>query len=325
MGLATAIAARLKGLRVVLAEGRQPLIDKACGEGMLPDGLPAARLLGLDLEGYPIRGIRFHSGNTLVAGDFPQGPGLGVRRLALHGRLIKRAEALGVDLRWGTPVTSLNGISARWIVGADGTSSRVRALAGLAGKMDDPGRFGFRQHFRVAPWTHYVEIHWGNACQLYVTPVADDEVGIALISRNPKLRVAEALSQFPELRARLAGAEVRSWERGAITGNRRLPKVTRGNVALVGDASGLVDAITGEGLGLGFHQALALADAMERGDLAVYERAHRRLSRRPRLMAKLLLTLDLWPVARRLALPALAAWPGSFERLLAVHVGAPAS
>jgi menaquinone-9 beta-reductase len=167
-----------------------------------------------------------------------------------------------------------------------------------------------------------VEVHWGAGCQIYVTPVARDEVGIALISRNPKLRVREALRQFPELKARLEGAAESSAERGAVTAMRRLRRVVRENIALVGDASGSVDAITGEGLSLGFHQALALADAMECGDLAVYEAAHRRLARRPRLMANLLLTMDRWPGLRAVAFPAMAAFPRLFEGLLAIHVGA---
>jgi flavin-dependent dehydrogenase len=48
-------------------------------------------------------------------------------------------------------------------------------------------------------------------------------------------------------------------------------------VALVGDASGSVDAITGEGLCLLFQQAVALAAALEAGDLALYQAEHRRI------------------------------------------------
>jgi flavin-dependent dehydrogenase len=96
----------------------------------------------------------------------------------------------------------------------------------------------------------------------------------------------------------------------------------RGNIALIGDASGSVDAITGEGLCLGFHQALALADAMGCGDLAQYESAHHRLARRPRFMADFMLTMDRREWLRKRALPALASHPELFRGLLAMHVGA---
>jgi flavin-dependent dehydrogenase len=91
---------------------------------------------------------------------------------------------------------------------------------------------------------------------------------------------------------------------------------------LVGDASGSVDAITGDGLNLGFRQALVLAAAMQTGDLDAYQQAHRRLARRPTLMGRLLLLLDAQPRLRHRAMRALAAHPDLFARLLAVHVGA---
>jgi flavin-dependent dehydrogenase len=186
----------------------------------------------------------------------------------------------------------------------------------------DTKRYGFRRHFKRAPWTDYVEVYWGDGCQIYITPVAPDEVGAALLSRDPKLRVWDAVKRFPELAAKLDGAQESSNERGAVTASRRLRRVTRGNVALIGDASGSVDAISGEGLCLGFHQALALADAMERRDLSLYESAHRRLAMRPRFMADFMLSMDRSQWLRRRALPALASHPELFQGLLAMHVGA---
>jgi flavin-dependent dehydrogenase len=94
---------------------------------------------------------------------------------------------------------------------------------------------------------------------------------------------------------------------------------------LIGDASGSVDAITGEGLSLSFHQALAMADALVNEDLAAYQTEHRRLMRRPAFMASLMLSLDRFPWLRSTALHAMAFQPAIFEKLLAVHVGAPAA
>jgi menaquinone-9 beta-reductase len=325
VGLAVAIAARRKGFRVTLADALEPPIDKPCGEGLMPDGLTGAMRLGIQLpaaDSYVFRGIRFHGESVSVASDFPGGSGLGVRRTALHRALAQQAERCGVDLRWGCSIGDPASIRARWIVGADGTGSRVRAWAGLDRCRRDTRRYGFRRHFRMAPWTDYVEIYWGDGCQIYITPVAPDEVCVALISRDPKLRVNDALRQFPALAARLEGHPESSTERGALTASRKLQRVARGNVALAGDASGSVDAITGEGLCLGFRQALALAAAMESGDLSRYESAHRRLAARPRFMADFMLTMDNRRWLRRRALTALAARPQLFGGLLAMHVGA---
>ena len=323
-GLAAAIAARRKGLAVTVMDGARPPIDKACGEGLMPDGLAALRALGITLDSadaHPFRGIRFVGHGVSVAADFPEGHALGVRRTALHAKMVAAAEAAGVELRWGTPVHELP--DARWIVGADGFHSRVRRWVGLQPLRPPQPRFGFRIHFRRAPWTDYMELHWGHACQIYVTPVGPDEVCAALISRDQHLRLDDALAQFPQLAARLRGVSRATTERGAVTANCSLRRVWRGNLALVGDASGSVDAITGEGLCLAFHQALALADSLASGDLAAYERAHRRLARRPKLMSNLMLTLDRRAWLRRRALRLMAAQPRIFQSLLAFHLCVP--
>ena len=202
------------------------------------------------------------------------------------------------------------------------SASRVRRMAGLDSVRWSSRRFAYRQHFAIAPWTDCVEVHWGEGCQIYVTPVGADEVGVALISRDRELRLEAALQHFfPALSQRLEGAVVSSRERGAITATVRLRSVARGNLALIGDASGSVDAITGEGICLSLRQAEALASAMANGDLMEYERAHPRLALRPNIMAQAMLLLDRGSGLRQMLLGAMSAQPWVFRQLLAVHVG----
>jgi flavin-dependent dehydrogenase len=133
--------------------------------------------------------------------------------------------------------------------------------------------------------------------------------------------VSEALQDLPWLRARLQGAETVSAERGAVTGNRQLKRIWRENVALIGDAAGTVDAITGEGLGLAFNQAVALADCLKSGDLTAYQAEHQRLTLRPLLMARLMLLLDNRPQLQHRTLQAFRKRPDIFKHLLALHIG----
>src|SRR6202158_5849199 len=270
-GLATAIAARRHGLSVVLADGAVPPIDKPCGEGLMPDGVEALHQLGVTIpegEAYPFRGIRFVSDGTKVEAAFPRGTAYGIRRTHLHRVMLDHAAACGVRLLWQSAVTGLHPegvlvagelVRARWVVGADGTASRVRNWAKL-----DPNeghtarnknlRFAFRRHYQVAPWTGFMELHWGRDCQVYVTPVSREEVCVALISSSPKLRLRlkDGVGEITEIRERPANAELASSERGAITVTRKLRRVYRGRTVLVGDASGGGDAITGGGLCLTF-------------------------------------------------------------------------
>lgn len=332
-GLAVAIAARRVGLRVMLADARRPPIDKACGEGLMPDSLAVMARLGISLKpehGFPFRGICFRGADHSVAADFPLGKGQGVRRTVLQSLLVEGAQQAGVELLWDSPVTDISTdgvvlrqreLKARWIVGADGGQSNVRRWMRLQSFRRDSQRWSFRRHYRVAPWSKYVEIHWGEGCQFYVTPTGPDRVCLALVTRNPHRRIADELPRFPALHSRLAGQESITCERGALAATRRLRRVTRGNVALIGDASGTVDPITGEGICLALQQAVFLADGLAAGDLSRYEHDHTRLMRRPRFMADCLLLLDRSAALRERALTAFAANPPLFAKLLAMHVG----
>jgi flavin-dependent dehydrogenase len=333
-GLAAAIAARQQGLRVVVADGAMPPIEKACGEVLMPDAVTALERLGVAVPAADARrlcGVRFLSSGLSAETVFPSGSsGLSVRRTTLHRIMTEQAAALGADLLWQSTVTGISNqhvhlgersIRTRWIVGADGANSRVRRWAGLDAHSRTGLRYAFRRHYRVAPWTDRMEIYWGKRAQGYATAVSSDQVCVAVASHDPALRLEESLLAFPELSARLRGAETLSAERGSVTANRKLRRVWRGNVALIGDASGTVDAITGEGLGLSFSQAVVLADCFKSGNLNGYQAAHRRLALRPLWMARLMLTLDRRPRFQQRTLRVFRRHPEVFRRLVALHVG----
>jgi menaquinone-9 beta-reductase len=333
-GLAAAIAARQRGMSVAVADGTEPPIDKACGEGLMPETIAALGELGVEIQpdaGYRFRGIRFLERDAQAGGDFPHGLGIGIRRTILHEWLIARAEECGVQLLWRSPVSGITQagvhlaegfVASRWIVGADGSGSRVRRWSGLDRAARQSKRYATRRHYRVRPWSEYVEFYWVNRAQAYVTPIGREEVCIVVMAKRAEdLSFDSVLQDCPQLAERLAGAQLASRERGAITQMHSLRSVHSGNVALVGDASGGVDAITGEGLRLAFLQATALADAMEQGDLATYARAHREQARKPALMGNLLLALAGNDRLRVRSIRILAKRPQLFARMLAVHSG----
>jgi 2-polyprenyl-6-methoxyphenol hydroxylase-like FAD-dependent oxidoreductase len=343
-GLAASIALRQRGIgcTVVEARPRGTGIDKACGEGLMPDALHSLRNLGVELtsaDGEPFRGIRFRNATHSVEADFPDGAGLGVRRPHLHRLLAERAEASGATLLWNTRVELSADLGSRtaivdgqpmrfrWLIGADGHASSVRRWAGLDRVRTLSRRYGFRTHFRVPAAETAggcVEVHWAPSGQLYLTPVAPDCLCVVFLTRDRRLLQqdrANLLAAFPEVAARLAGAEIVSQQRGAVSATCKLRRVASEFVALLGDASGSADSITGEGLAICFRQAHALAESIACGSLAPYGRAHTAIGRLPHRMGSLMLTLDRFPAVQTHALRALAASPALFQDLLRVHVG----
>lgn len=332
-------------MRVSLLE-RGPLPrDKPCGEGLLPRGMRLLDEMGARVaDGRPFDGIVYLDERLGLRAEGRFGPGtgrgLGARRTELSRALLERALAVGVVVHERTRAesiepsassvrvrTPLGPVEGRFLVGADGLHSRVRELlggVGAGGSVARRRRYGYRRHYRAEPWSRFVEVHWGGGGEAYVTPVSDSEVGVAFLfdlhenGRAPSFD--GMLRRFPALEARLhsRAASATTIVKGAGPFRQEVGRIASKRVALVGDAAGYLDALTGEGLALGFESARALVDVLVRGDgMEAYERAHRSLSRRYYAMTKLVLTLASHPRLRAHALRLLAARPGLFARLLA--------
>ncbi len=327
-GLATAIFAASEGMSATVLERRRFPIDKPCGEGLMPGGVRLLEAMGARIEkSRPFEGIRYVDGSRVAEARFRDGHGLGVRRTELSRALLYRARELGVEvleetrveavIQWrdGATVAFADGsLDARWVVVADGLGSLVPG-APRGGRVR-LSRYGFRRHYRLAPWSNFVEVHWGEGAEAYVTPVGEEEVGVAILWHERAPSWEAMLSRFGQLEARLRGASAISSIQGAGPFRRRPRRVTAGRVALVGDASGYVDAITGEGVAIAFECARTLVRSLKEGGLASYAAAHRRAMRRYRGTTEVVLALAAFPWLRRGVVSALAGRSGLFEHLL---------
>ncbi|WP_248961520.1 NAD(P)/FAD-dependent oxidoreductase [Sphaerisporangium perillae] len=317
-GLATAIHAALAGMEAVVVEPRSAPVDKACGEGLMPTGASALRSLGVRVEGWPLRGIRYLDERHRAQAEFREGPGLGVRRTRLHAALAERAAEVGVKVVHGRvegvrqhpDSVEAAGMRARWLVAADGLHSPLRGRLGLEVASRGPRRYGLRRHYQIAPWTDFVEVYWAARGEAYVTPVGPDLVGVAVLS-SERRGYDEHLAQFPALLARLEGPAATS-VRGAGPLRQRVRARVTGRVLLVGDAAGYMDALTGEGVSLGLLSARALVGCLRAGRPEAYERAWRRLSLRHRLLTGALLAARRRTASARLIVPAARRLPAVF-------------
>jgi flavin-dependent dehydrogenase len=334
VGLATALYAARAGLDVVVREPRPVPIDKACGEGLMPGAVADLAALGVDPDGRLLAGIRYldaRAGGAVAEAPFRSGPGRGVRRTTLQSALADRLAEAGVETEHAAVHAVddrgdhllVDGEPARWLIAADGLHSPVRRLLGLDRPARGRRRFGLRCHVARAPWTPYVEVHWAPGAEAYVTPVADDLVGLAVLT-DRGTRFEEALAGFSVLAERLTGE--RSPVLGAGPLRQRASRRVAGRVLLVGDAGGYVDALTGEGIALGLAQARAAVAAVLAGDPARYEAEARRHGRKHELLTRVVLQATAAAPLRRRIVPAAARLPrvvAAAVNQLASPIGAP--
>ncbi|MGB3686315.1 MAG: NAD(P)/FAD-dependent oxidoreductase [Ornithinimicrobium sp.] len=328
VGLSTAIHARMAGLSVVVLEPRPGAIDKACGEGLMPGAVASLARIGIDPVGMRMRGITYTDGTRYASADFAAGAGRGVRRTELHRDLRECAEQRGVTVLPAAMASlrqhvdhvdvDLRGpggqaVRARYVIGADGLHSRTRRMVGASTSTSRRRRFGFRQHFGLAPWTDRVEVHWGPDAEVYITPISSDSIGIALLTSRPG-SFAEHLTEFPVVTSRIDGTAAASSVRAAGPLRQRVRNRRHGRVLLVGDAGGYVDALTGEGLSVGLAQGEAAIRALRVDAPSRYEGLARGVSWRSTALTTVLMQATRAPIVRRAIVPAAQRVPSVFQR-----------
>jgi len=328
-GLAAAITAATQGASVIVIDPHEGVIDKACGEGLMPGGLRILRALGVDegaVDGVPFVGIRYqHAEHAALsaAGRFPGEPGRGVRRTTLHEALRQRAADLGIqwvkgridEIEAREREVRAGGWTASWLIAADGLHSPIRRKLGLELPSREPVRFGVRRHFHVAPWSDRVEVYFAPHVEAYVTPVTSSSVGVAFLYAPPA-RFDDLLPRFPHLAARLTGAATASTTRGAGPFRQRVRRRVSGRVLLAGDAAGYLDPLTGEGVSLGMASGALAVECALAGDASSYERRYAKLTRSYRVLTTALLAVVRRPALHRPLLHAARALPVVFDAAL---------
>lgn len=304
-GAAAALTAAQNGLRVALTDRHSFPRNKLCGGGVTGRARSEAlELLGREL---PASLLEPHGRFVFYADGAPLGEIEGVppiwmtTRVGFDAHLVEAALGAGAADHTGRPLAEVqtdpaailfrdgSRLSAPLILGADGANSVVaRALYGTP---FDPSRIGFALEVEApppdAPEDAAVRIDFGAADWGYgwsFPKSGSTTVGVGgLHARNPAMK--DAMRAYMDLldvdpaRVKVQGAFLPF---GAV---RRVPG--RGAVMLAGDAAGLVDPVTGEGIAYalasgrmaGEAAARALAEGRPEAALAYYGRALRPLRR----------------------------------------------
>ena len=285
-GAAAALAAARQGARTVLLERERLPRYKRCGGGLIGASQAAVAVAGLDLETLALDHVgritftaRGRAPFTRSAPPFlPM-----VLRSSLDAALVGLAEDAGVEVRTGVTVTAYeqdaSGVVVRTregevraaaVVGADGSGSRAAAHVGVVCDQVDLGLEAELPTPAGGDWTGRALLDWGPVPGSYgwVFPKGDTlTVGvIGDRGRSPALR--EYYRQFVHsLGLDLATA---SHDGGHLT-RVRAPgsPLARGRVLVAGDAAGLLDPWTREGISFALRSG-SLAGAAAAGDPAAY-------------------------------------------------------
>jgi len=330
---------------------------KVCGEYLSPGALETLR--GLDMldavaaRAHPIRSIR------LVAFDVGpielQLPGCGalaLPRADLDDLLLRRAVAAGARLTVGSFMAAAPrdgfveityrdargdtaSFRARALIGADGAWSTVAQRNGLAPQSNPrAGRWAVGGHLRDQPDCDVLEMYAGLGGYYARNPLGNGVVNAMLVMPRPMTgENADAVAfEISGGRRRFDSALLE--KRVAVGPLRYRPRaVARGRVVLTGDAAGLLDPFTGQGVALALALSAAAADAA--AELAAcndsdatraigrnYTRRHRAIVEPRRRIAQTVDAMVRVPLLRRRALARFKRDPKWADSMLAAVAGA---
>jgi 2-polyprenyl-6-methoxyphenol hydroxylase-like FAD-dependent oxidoreductase len=329
-GLGTALELAQAGVSVILCERNNFPIDKPCGEGLMPEGVAHLRRLGVMAHLDPQHMSRFEGVSFInrhgarASSIFDQAhTGMGVRRTALSQALYARASQMSnLSILSSTRVLSIENknqfmlvkhntgsLRTRLIIGADGLRSSVRKWAGLELKTRSSMRFGLRKHFRLKPWSSHVEVYFAPGLEAYITPCGPEQTNVTFLwHKNPDQAPCfeNLLTYFPGILEKIKNTECISQERAIGPLEHRCTMPMADGIALVGDASGYLDAITGEGNSIALSEAQVLAKIIKQAlsssrpiisseYLKPYVKAHKFIVKKYYTNTRLLLRLARYP------------------------------
>ncbi|WP_344633828.1 geranylgeranyl reductase family protein [Streptomyces glaucosporus] len=299
-GAATALGALRAdpGLRVVLLDRADFPRDKACGDGVAPhvlDLLAGVGVTGLVDDRVPVGRLRLGRGG-LTAERRTARPSWVVPRRILDARLVDAAVAAGARLlrhrvrglrQHAGAVVLDDEIPAAVVVGADGAHSAVRRALG---RPRGPAALALRGYAPVAPGRRGAQvIEFGTRHQPSYAWSFDCGDGRANVGYGETLREGRPAPNRARLLERLDALLPGAAEGGEDWVGHHLPLSTArwrppaGRVLLAGDAAGLVNPLSGEGI----HYAVATGIAAGRAAAAALregrpERAGERYARATR-------------------------------------------
>jgi flavin-dependent dehydrogenase len=288
-----------RGVSVALFDRDAFPRDKLCGEFLSYDALPVLRPLGvleaIDAAGAPhIEQCRVIGSKRTYAFRLPKAA-RGVSRLFFDDLLLRTAAANGAQRFDGHTVTALDEIRATVVVGAWGRWGRFDQQLKRAFARDRSHRnFGFKRHYTAAAPMSSIDLYSFARGYLGVNAVEGGLTNICGLVHASRLAghkgrwdafVETIRAEEPRLEELYAAHEPA--QDGYLSSEPvifRARSAVEGGVFMIGDASGIIDPLTGNGMAMAIQSALLAAPMLLRlvetpsrraGIEDEYRRAHR--------------------------------------------------
>lgn len=281
-----------QGFRVLLLEGNQEVKRKICGEYLSPSGVDLLIAEGLKdkivNKFLPIEGMQIVPSNlNIISTLFPDKNGkhigIALNRKSFDEMLIDLTKESGGKVIMGAKVQKLVEESYGWnietqsgdtfrsriIIGADGRSSTVAKLMGLKSKVDT-SRVAIHCHIKNKNKNRRLgEMHlFSDGSYIGIDPTGDYELNISLVCDSKKLKDRKDLNSF--LNSYITSSSELANHIGEIPSDvkvnaitpitNKMSRCTGKKFALIGDAAGFLDPLTGEGMFNGLWMAKSLAN-----------------------------------------------------------------
>jgi menaquinone-9 beta-reductase len=299
-GAAAGLAARQRGLDVLVVDKATFPRDKTCGDGLTTAALRFLEQLGIDIRTLPgYMSVRetvlvSPSGRRVSLPLPPEGEHAAVvPRVELDAAIVTKARESGVEVRDGTAVTGVevasDGVSVRLgangtvragvVVAADGHYSFVRRSVRPAAPPELGTWHAFRQYFQGVDdrrlWVLFEPDLLPGYAWVFPLPGRRANVGFGVL-RHPGMSGKELNARWREVLARpnvrtVLGPDAepeathRAWP---IPASFEYDALADGRVLYVGDAANVVDPLTGEGIAQAIETAVLAIDAVAAGDPA---------------------------------------------------------
>jgi len=295
-GLLLGIELRRQNYSVLILEKQHGFSRTVCGEYLTPEGLDLLQQLNLpiNLDQYEkLYGMQIFSPNSQrVMATFPEERyGLSLNRLTFNQDLAQYFNQLGGEIKFDQSIeTIINNDNSHLIhtkestyqsiilIGADGRQSKVAKMMGYKTIHKRSHRVAIHCYLKPKKQlARYGQMHvLPDGSYVGIDPIKNNDVNFSIVTDGKKIKEFNSMKEYinswiqamPSLSEQFDLVNTEEIKLIA-TINNTIDRIVGKNFALIGDASGFIDPLTGEGITNAIKTAIMLSQAIKNHPLSI--------------------------------------------------------